>query len=104
MARVAAELSDFCIATSDNPRTEDPHRILLDVEQGLQRVGKKKEMDYLVIENRREAIGEAIGRASAGDLVMIAGKGHENYQILGTERIHFDDREEARACLEARVK
>lgn len=103
MARVAAALSDFCIATSDNPRTEDPHRILLDVEVGLQRASKRKGEDYLVIADRREAIREAVSRAVAGDLVMIAGKGHEDYQILGTERVHFDDREEARAALEART-
>lgn len=99
MARVAAALSDFCIVTSDNPRTEDPHKIILDVEVGMQRAKKQKGEDYLVIEDRRTAIQEAISRAKPGDLVMIAGKGHEDYQILGTERIHFDDREEARAIL-----
>ncbi len=99
MGATSARLSDFAIATSDNPRTEDPHRILLDVEVGLQRAGKRKGDDYLVIESREEAICEAISRAEPGDLVMIAGKGHEDYQILGDRRIHFDDREVARAAL-----
>lgn len=102
MGAAAAELADFSIITSDNPRTEDPHLILLDVEVGMQRAGKSKNDDYLVIENREEAIRKAISLAERGDLVMIAGKGHEDYQILGTTRIHFDDREMARAILEGR--
>jgi UDP-N-acetylmuramoyl-L-alanyl-D-glutamate--2,6-diaminopimelate ligase len=104
MGAVAKRLSDFVVLTSDNPRTEDPHRILLDAEVGLQREGGIKGDDYVVIEDRAEAIREAIGRAQAGDLVMIAGKGHEDYQILGTERIHFDDREVARQVLEEKRK
>jgi UDP-N-acetylmuramoyl-L-alanyl-D-glutamate--2,6-diaminopimelate ligase len=99
MGAVAAALSDVAILTSDNPRTEDPHQILLDVEVGIQRTGKRKEEDYLVIPDRAEAIRYAISLARPGDLVMIAGKGHEDYQILGTQRIHFDDREVARAAL-----
>lgn len=102
MGAVVATLADFAIVTSDNPRTEDPHRILLDIEVGLQRTGKKKGDDYWVIEDRREAITRAIGLAKAGDFVMIAGKGHEDYQILGTTKIHFDDREIAREVLGAR--
>jgi UDP-N-acetylmuramoyl-L-alanyl-D-glutamate--2,6-diaminopimelate ligase len=102
MGAVAARLSDYAVLTSDNPRTEDPHRILLDVEVGIQREGRRKEDDYLVIESREEAIRTAIGMATRGDLVMIAGKGHEDYQILGTTKIHFDDREVARAILEGR--
>ncbi|HPO13047.1 MAG TPA: UDP-N-acetylmuramoyl-L-alanyl-D-glutamate--2,6-diaminopimelate ligase [Candidatus Hydrogenedentes bacterium] len=102
MGSVAAALSDAIIVTSDNPRTEDPHRILLDIEVGLQREGRRKGEGYEVIENRKEAIYSAIHMAQAGDLVMIAGKGHEDYQIIGTTRIHFDDRETARAALEAR--
>ncbi len=102
MGATAARLSDFCVVTSDNPRTEDPHRILLDIEVGLQREGKRKNEDYLVIESREEAIRAAIGMARAGDLVMIAGKGHETYQIAGDQRIPFDDREAARAILTER--
>lgn len=100
MGAASAELADYSILTSDNPRTEDPARILLDIEVGVQRQGKRKNDDYLVIEQREEAIQQAIAMASAGDMVVIAGKGHEDYQILGTERIHFDDREVARAVLE----
>jgi UDP-N-acetylmuramoyl-L-alanyl-D-glutamate--2,6-diaminopimelate ligase len=102
MARAAAECADFTVITSDNPRTEDAHRILLDIEVGMQSAGKKKETDYWVIEDRAEAIAAGIARARSGDLVLIAGKGHEDYQIVGTEKRHFDDRETARAILEAR--
>ena len=102
MGAVAARLSDFTVVTSDNPRTENPHRILLDTEVGLQREGKRKGDKYVVIEQRKEAIRYALGLARKGDLVMIAGKGHEDYQIIGTQRIHFDDREVARAVLEGR--
>jgi UDP-N-acetylmuramoyl-L-alanyl-D-glutamate--2,6-diaminopimelate ligase len=99
MAAAAAELADFSIVTSDNPRTEDPDRILLDIEVGMQRAGKKKGSDYWMVPERREAIEQAIGLAQPEDLVIIAGKGHEDYQILGSERIHFDDRETALAVL-----
>ncbi|OQC03767.1 MAG: UDP-N-acetylmuramoyl-L-alanyl-D-glutamate--2,6-diaminopimelate ligase [Candidatus Hydrogenedentes bacterium ADurb.Bin101] len=101
MGSVAAELADFAIVTSDNPRTEDPFRILLDVELGLQHLGKRKGEDYFVIESRRDAIRQAVSLATPGDLVLIAGKGHETYQIIGKERHHFDDREEALAALES---
>lgn len=103
MGAVAARKSGFVILTSDNPRTEDPHRILLDVEIGLQREGLHKGDGYLVIADRAEAIRKAIQTAQSGDLVMIAGKGHEDYQILGERRIHFDDREVALAALEERI-
>ncbi|HKG12718.1 MAG TPA: UDP-N-acetylmuramoyl-L-alanyl-D-glutamate--2,6-diaminopimelate ligase [Pyrinomonadaceae bacterium] len=95
MGEAAARLSDLAIATSDNPRTEDPEAILRDVEVGLREVGKP----YLKIVDRREAIGRAIEEARAGDLVVIAGKGHEDYQIIGTEKRHFDDREVALEAL-----
>lgn len=103
MGKMAGTLSDYCVLTSDNPRSEEPHRILLDVEVGLQRAGKCKEEDYVVIENREEAIRHAIARATTGDLVMIAGKGHEDYQILADRTIHFDDREIAAQAIEARI-
>ena len=74
-------------------------RILLDTEMGIQHAGKRKDDDYLVIQDRAEAITRAIDMAETDDLVVIAGKGHEDYQILGTERIHFDDREVARSVL-----
>lgn len=99
MGNVAGRLSDYCILTSDNPRTEDPYRILLDAEVGLQQAGRQKGKDYEVIEDRATAIAHAIRRAKPGDLVLIAGKGHEDYQIIGKVKIHFDDREVARAIL-----
>lgn len=99
MGAAAAELADYSIITSDNPRGEDPCRILLDIEVGLQRGGRRKGDHYQIIESRREAIIQAIALARPGDLVLIAGKGHETYQIIGAERRHFDDREIARAAL-----
>lgn len=92
MARVAVQESGFTIVTSDNPRTEDPQRIVDDIIEGIPpsaNLGK----DYEVIVDRKEAIRFAIELAQPGDLVMIAGKGHEDYQILNTGTIHFDDRE-----------
>lgn len=102
MAAVAARQADFSIVTSDNPRTEDPLRIIADIEPGLMACGKRRGPDYEVIPDRAGAIRHAIGLARPGDLVMIAGKGHEDYQIIGTDKIHFDDREVARAILEER--
>src|SRR5947209_7105699 len=99
MGEAAASLSDVTIATSDNPRTEDPEDILRDVETGLRAAGRP----YLKIVDRREAIRRAIEEARAGDLVVIAGKGHEDYQIIGTQKRHFDDREVALEALAARA-
>ncbi len=101
MGKTAGEMSDFCVLTSDNPRSEDPYRILLDVEVGLQKANRNKDDDYVVIESREEAIQHAIGLATRGDLVLIAGKGHEDYQILADKTIHFDDREVAVQALGA---
>lgn len=104
MGEIAARLSDLLVVTSDNPRTEDPLRILAEIEDGTQQTGLKKfahsdsadERGYWVEEDRRAAIRMALSAAQAGDLVLIAGKGHEDYQILGAKKIHFDDREVAR--------
>ena len=101
MGAAAGELSDFAIVTSDNPRTEDPNQILRDIEAGMERAGQKRDKDYWVVHDRRQAIHRAIEMARPCDVVLIAGKGHEDYQILGTERIHFDDREVARETLVA---
>ena len=90
MGQLAAQLSDVVIATSDNPRTENPEKILDDIERGI--VDKKI---YERIADRRRAIFRAIELANSGDVVLILGKGHENYQILNTGTIHFDDREVA---------
>lgn len=94
MGRISSQLADVCIVTSDNPRTEDPQRILADILEGI-----SDSVNPIVISDRAEAINEAIQRAKPGDGVLIAGKGHEDYQILGTEKIHFDDREQARKAL-----
>ena len=95
MGKIAAELSDVVIATSDNPRTENPEKILDDIERGI--VDKKS---YERIADRRAAIFRAIELANSGDVVLILGKGHENYQILNTGTIHFDDREVAREAID----
>jgi UDP-N-acetylmuramoyl-L-alanyl-D-glutamate--2,6-diaminopimelate ligase len=102
MACAAAQLADYAVVTSDNPRTEDPLTIIADIEVGMVESGKKRDAEYLVIPDRAEAIRRAIGMARPGDLVMIAGKGHEDYQIIGARRIHFDDVETARTVLEER--
>jgi len=97
MGAIAARLADQLVVTSDNPRTEDPQRILDDVVAGIPAgVALQVEPD------RGIAIAATIAGASPGDLVLIAGKGHEDYQILGTTKIHFDDREEAEKALRAR--
>jgi UDP-N-acetylmuramoyl-L-alanyl-D-glutamate--2,6-diaminopimelate ligase len=98
MGEAAASLSDVIILTSDNPRTEDPMKILEDVEKGMREISKP----YEKIPDRREAIERAIDQARTDDLVVIAGKGHEDYQILGRETHHFDDREVAGQALASR--
>jgi UDP-N-acetylmuramoyl-L-alanyl-D-glutamate--2,6-diaminopimelate ligase len=97
MGEIAARLADLAVLTSDNPRTEDPQKILADVLEGI-----PAPTTPLVEADRRSAISAAIAQAEPGDAVLIAGKGHEDYQILGTEKIHFDDREEAEAALKKR--
>ncbi len=102
MGAVVARLSDEVIVTSDNPRTEDPQAIIEQILEGIDEVAAGRERS-VVVPDRREAIVEAIGRARSGDFVLIAGKGHETYQIVGTERQPFDDRLVARQALEARL-
>ena len=89
MGEVAAEYSDFLIVTSDNPRLEDPLAIINDILPGV----KKHQTEYVVVPNRKEAIFYAVQHAQPGDVVVLAGKGHEDYQVLGNEKIHFDERE-----------
>ncbi len=96
MGEIAARLSDFVIVTSDNPRTEEPGKIIQDILAGM----KGTKTPYTVIENRREAIGWAIENAHPGDIILLAGKGHETYQIIGKEKFHFDEREIVREFLE----
>ena len=95
MGEAAGSLSDIVILTSDNPRTEDPNQILCDAEEGIKKTGKP----YEKIADRRAAIHHAIAQARTDDLVLIAGKGHEDYQIIGREVFHFDDKEVAREVL-----
>jgi len=87
MGRIAAELADVAVVTSDNPRTEDPGAIIDDIEQGMGGVA------HLRIPDRLVAIHTALDQARAGDALLLAGKGHETYQVLGTERVPFDERE-----------
>jgi UDP-N-acetylmuramoyl-L-alanyl-D-glutamate--2,6-diaminopimelate ligase len=103
MGEIAARRSDLCVVTSDNPRTEDPAAIIAEVCAGVAQVHRRPlsreeaasgEKGYLVIPDRREAIAFAAGVSRGGDLLLVAGKGHEDYQIVGRERFHFDDREE----------
>ena len=97
MGAIAARLADQVVVTSDNPRTEDPQQILNDVLAGI------PEGTVMQVEaDRAKAIASAVASAQGDDLVLIAGKGHEDYQILGTTKIHFDDREEAEKALRAR--
>ncbi len=123
MGEITGRLSDVTVLTSDNPRTENPAAIIDQVEAGLRQTGAMKfsissldspifesenlksqsERSYFVVADRRAAIGVALRIARPGDLVLIAGKGHEDYQILGHEKIHFDDREVARDEAEQRA-
>ena len=98
MGKIAYDLADLVIVTSDNPRTEDAPSILQDILTGIPAPLPSEQ----IICDRAEAIHRAIACAQAGDCVLIAGKGHEDYQILGTEKIHFDDREQARFALHQR--
>ena len=98
MGEAAASLSDIVILTSDNPRTEDPLKILADVEEGMRLIARP----YQKIADRRAAIHYAIKEARTGDVVLIAGKGHEDYQIIGHKVSHFDDKEVAREALAER--
>lgn len=101
MGAAAVRHSDIVILTSDNPRTEDPAAILKDVEAGVvDALRERPNVNYRKVADRREAIGVAIREARLGDMVLIAGKGHEDYQIIGTKKYHFDDREVAREAIE----
>lgn len=96
MGEIAARMSDLAVITSDNPRTEEPLDIIEDILAGVRQV---KNALYTVVPDRRQAIKRAICSAAPGDVVLIAGKGHEDYQVIGSRRLHFDDREEAMAVL-----
>ena len=98
MGEIAGRMSQYCVITSDNPRTEDPEAIINEVEAGVKPTG----CAYERITDRKEAIARAIAMAEPEDVVMIAGKGHEDYQIIGREKIHLDDREEVQKALALR--
>ncbi len=97
MGAAAGKYSDLAIITSDNPRTEDPMKIIAEVEAAVKETGTP----YLTIPDRREAIHRAVSKAEKGDVIIIAGKGHETYQIIGSDKFHFDDREVAKEALQA---
>jgi UDP-N-acetylmuramyl-tripeptide synthetase len=96
MGFAAGKYSDLAIITSDNPRTEDPLNIIAEVEAGIKETGTP----YKIVSNRREAIHQAVKEAKTGDVIIIAGKGHETYQIIGSDKFDFDDREVAREALD----
>ena len=111
MGAVAARLSDLVVITSDNPRSEDPEQIIEQIKRGIvmpaDRVPPKgqpgpKSTPYLAIVDRKAAIERAIQNAGAGDLVLIAGKGHEKYQVIGERVLPFDDVEVAKGALARR--
>ncbi len=89
MGKIAGALADYCIVTSDNPRSEEPSAIIRDILSGM----KNAAAEYIVVENRRDAIAYAIANAQPDDVIVLAGKGHETYQILADKTIHFDERE-----------
>ena len=99
MGRIAAKLSDYVVATSDNPRSEDPQRILDMVKAGVEEAIGNKPHEYII--DRRQAIFRAVELAEKDDIVIIAGKGHENYQILHDKTIHFDDKEVAMEAIQS---
>jgi len=119
MVRIAVSGSDLAVVTSDNPRTEEPMTIIRGIMDGIYGINAEKiesemakeqredgyqQKTYIVEPDRKKAIKLAIETARPGDIVLIAGKGHEDYQVLGTQKIHFDDREEANNALKEREK
>lgn len=93
MGYVVSELADFAIITNDNPRSEDPAEIIEDIKKGI------KKQNFCIIPNREEAIRKSLSMAKSADIILVAGKGHENYQILKDEVIEFDDRKIIKKCL-----
>jgi UDP-N-acetylmuramoyl-L-alanyl-D-glutamate--2,6-diaminopimelate ligase len=90
MGKISGELANYTIITSDNPRSENPEVIIKEIEEGIKTVTDK----YITIADRAKAIREALSIAKKNDVIIIAGKGHEPYQILKDKTIHFDDREQ----------
>lgn len=113
MGEISATYSDLTLVTSDNPRSEDPLKIMAEIERGIKLLRVKKyqleelssepeKKGYILIASRKKAIERAIFLAKPKDIILIAGKGHEDYQILGDKKIPFDDREEARTAIRKR--
>ena len=102
MGMVAARLSDVVVITSDNPRSEDPARIIEEVMRGAEPEARQGNAELVTLVDRREAIAKAIDVAATGDVVLIAGKGHEKYQEIAGRTTPFDDVAVAREALEAR--
>jgi UDP-N-acetylmuramoyl-L-alanyl-D-glutamate--2,6-diaminopimelate ligase len=96
MGKVAGRYADYCIVTSDNPRTESQQKIVADIEEGLYETG----CNYEIIDDRRKALERAIAMYQKGDLILVAGKGHENYQIIGSSKYYFNDREIIRELID----
>jgi UDP-N-acetylmuramoyl-L-alanyl-D-glutamate--2,6-diaminopimelate ligase len=96
MGEISGMAADFTIITSDNPRTEEPERIISDIEEGIKKTSGK----YIKITDRREAIKYAITHAKPKDIIILAGKGHENYITFKDKTIHFDEREVVKEILE----
>ncbi len=99
MGEIATRLSDFTIITSDNPRSEEPMEIIKEIEAGIDKGGRDV---YTVIPDRHEAIKVAVNMAAGRDIILVAGKGHEDYQIIGSTKIHFDDTEEIKKTMRER--
>ena len=98
MGRVAERLSDFVVVTNDNPRAEDPAAIAEDIVAGMKTPNR-----CLVIADRAQAIDFAVQQAKAGDIVLVAGKGHEDYQIFATQSLPFNDIKQVRIALQRRI-
>ena len=97
MGEIVSKLSDFSVLTSDNPRSEEPLSIIKEIETGVKPITE----NYISVVDRKEAIFKAIAMAETGDSVIIAGKGHEDYEIFADRTIHFDDTEVAKEALDA---
>ena len=113
MGQAAAAGSQLVLVTTDNPRSEEPLAIIQEIEPGLTPAGRNRisvaaarqgRPGYVIVPDRREAIRLAVSLARPGDAILVAGKGHEDYQIWGAERRHFDDREEVALALDLAVK
>lgn len=100
MGKIAGSLADFSVITSDNPRSENPMDIIKMIEEGI----KQTDSEYIVVEDRRDAIKYVLNNAQKDDVIILAGKGHETYQIIGNETIHFDEREVVKEILTGDVQ